>query len=176
MEDRKVCTLHFLAPCSQLFRCYIDVAKQQRGQNFELVLNDHPFSVNLVVYITTNSKFSALYCSAASMWHLNRSKTCPVSLKGIPLLLAPSDFQTFHWPWIEEESVSQCLLVKYLRLSTRSIIKQQKFEGKKKKCPPTKLPWSLGNQSEEVVLCVQLLSAQWIRNIDFVHKCISLKI
>ena len=45
-----------------------------------------------------------------------------------------------------------------------------------KKCPPTKLPWSLGNQSEEVVLCVQLLSEQWIRNIDFVHKCISLKI
>ena len=103
-------------------------------------------------------------------------KATPFAIKGLLVLLTPWDFQTFRRPWIEEESVSQCLLVKYLRLSTTSIIKQQKFEGKKKKCPPTKLPWSLGNQSEEVVLCVQLLSAQWIRNIDFVHKCISLKI
>ena len=98
------------------------------------------------------------------------------NLKALLVLVTPWDFLIFHRLWIEEESMSQCLLVKYLRLSTRSIIKQQKFEGKKKNCPPTKLPWSLGNQSEEVVLCVQLLSAQWIRNIDFVHKCISLKI
>ena len=63
-------------------------------------------------------------------------KATPFAIKGLLVLLTPWDFQTFRRPWIEEESVSQCLLVKYLRLSTTSIIKQQKFEGKKKNVRP----------------------------------------
>ena len=47
-----------------LFGCHIDTAKQERALNFYLVVSDQLFSVILV---TTNSKFSALCCSVASM-------------------------------------------------------------------------------------------------------------